>query len=267
MRANRGVWRLIATSSRNLMLAWLFITTLNRLKLYPLLSLQTGFFMTRYVFLTLLSTMLLLGGCATQMDVAVNATPDPDYQFDRQATVLVTSGGGSDENSLNARYYLRDIVSALKGEGFSQVFTDATLPKNHSPIKMTVTLDIGSKQVSYRYTATEYAQVATSTSTVCKDNKKKDNRVDCTSTPNMSYQPVGSSERTAYTTLSTFTATARDEVSKRAVYLLRVTSYNADCQSGKVEAFLVEQGLQNLNFYDRVQRNYTVTMPEGYSCK
>jgi hypothetical protein len=51
------------------------------------------------------------------------------------------------------------------------------------------------------------------------------------------------------------------------VYLLRASSYNEDCQAAKVEAFLVEQGLQNLNFQDRMQRNYSVTMPEGYSCK
>jgi hypothetical protein len=78
---------------------------------------------------------------------------------------------------------------------------------------------------------------------------------------------VGTSERIGYTTLSTFTVTARDEASKRMVYLLRASSYNEDCQAAKVEAFLVEQGLQNLNFQDRMQRNYSVTMPEGYSCK
>ncbi|WP_219097690.1 hypothetical protein [Pseudomonas sp. UMAB-40] len=223
--------------------------------------------MTRFLCCMLLWLTALLSGCATKMDVAINATPDPDYQFDRQATVLVTSTGGSDENALNARYYLRDMVNALKDQGFREVFTDTSLPKNHSPIKMTITLDVSSRQVTYRYTATEYGQVPTSTSTVCKNSKKKDDRLICTSTPNTTYGPVGTSERTGYTTLTTFTATARDEVSKRAVYLLRASSYNEDCRGEKVEVFLVAQGLRNLNFEDRVQRNYTVTMPEGYSCK
>lgn len=223
--------------------------------------------MSRYFLCALSLLTALLSGCATQMDVALNATPDPDYQFDRKATVLVTSASTSDENALNARYYLRDMVSALKDRGFQEVYTDANLPSKHAPIKMTVTLDIGSRQVTYRYTATDYGQVPTSTSTVCKNTKKKDDRLICTSKPNTTYGPVGTSERTGYTTLSTFTATARDEVSKRAVYLLRASSYNEDCQAAKVEAFLVEQGLQNLDFHDRVQRNYTVTMPEGYSCK
>ncbi|MFA7946193.1 hypothetical protein ACEK06_27670 [Pseudomonas brenneri] len=223
--------------------------------------------MTRYLFCTLLMLTALLSGCATTMDVAINATPDPDYHFDRQAPVLVTSANGSDENALNARYYLRDMVSALKDQGFREVFTDTNKPKQHAPIKMTVTLDIGSREKTYRYVATDYGQVPTSTSTVCKNSKKKDDRMVCTSTPNTTYGPVGSSERTGYTTLTTFTATARDEASKRAVYLLRVTSYNDDCQAAKVEAFVVQQGLQNLNFQDRVQRNYTVTMPEGYRCK
>lgn len=223
--------------------------------------------MTRFLLCALLLLTALISGCATQLDVALNATPDPDYQFDRKATVLVTSAGGSDENSLNARYYLRDMVNALKDRGYREVYTDASLPKNHAPINMTVSLDIGSRQVTYRYTATEYGQVPTSTSTVCKNSKKKDDRLTCTSTPNTTYGPIGTSERTGYTTLSTFNATARDEASKRTVYLLRASSYNDDCQSAKVEAFLVEQGLQNLSFEERVQRNYSVTMPEGYSCK
>ncbi|WP_025808500.1 hypothetical protein [Pseudomonas chlororaphis] len=222
--------------------------------------------MTRYMLYPLFLLSILLTGCATKLDVALNGTPDPDYQFDRQALVLVTVTQGNDESSLNARYYLRDMVNAMKDQGFREVFTEATLPKKHAPIKMTVTLDINSKRVTYRYTATEYGQVQNSTSTVCKDGKKKDKLV-CTSTPNTSYGPVGTSERTGYARLTTFTVTARDEASRRAVYLLRVSSQNDDCQDAKVEAFVVEQGLQNLDFRDRVQRNYTVTMPDGYSCK
>ncbi|EJZ59223.1 hypothetical protein I1A_003564 [Pseudomonas fluorescens R124] len=223
--------------------------------------------MSRYLSCALLLLTASLSGCATQLDVALNAIPDPDYQFDRKATVLVTSASATAENALNARYYLRDMVNALKDRGFQEVYTDADLPRNHAPVKMTITLDIGSRQVSYRYTATDYGQVVTSTSTVCKNIKKKDDRLACISTPNTTYGPVGTSERIGYTTLSTFVATARDEVSKRTVYLLRASSYNDDCQATKVETFLVEQGLQNLSFENRVQRNYTVMMPEGYRCK
>lgn len=223
--------------------------------------------MTRYLLCPLFLLTVLLTGCATQMEVAVNGTPDPDYVFDRQAPVLVTVTQGNDEHALNARYYLRDMLNAMKDQGFREVFTEATLPKKHAPIKLTVTLDIDSKQVTYRYTATEYGQVPTSTTTVCKDKQKKDKRLVCTSTPNTQYGAIGTSERTGYTRLTTFTATARDEASKRAVYLLRVTSYNENCQDSKAEAFVVEQGLQNLDLRDRVQRTYTVTMPENYSCK
>ncbi|OLF56432.1 hypothetical protein [Pseudomonas chlororaphis] len=223
--------------------------------------------MTRYMLYPLLLLSLLLTGCATELGVALNGTPDPDYAFDRQAPVLVTVTQGNDEHGLNARYYLRDMVNAMKDQGFREVFTEATLPKKHAPIKMTVTLDIGSKRVTYRYTATDYGQVANSTTTVCKDKQKKDKSLVCTSTPNTSYGPVGTSERTGYASLTTFTVTARDEASKRAVYLLRASSQNDDCQDAKVEAFVVEQGLQNLDFRDRVQRTYTVTMPDSYSCK
>lgn len=130
--------------------------------------------MTRYLFCALLLLTALLSGCATQMDVSIDATPDPDYHFDRQATVLVTTSvGGSAQSTLNARYYLRDMVNAMKDQGFREVFTDTTLPKHHAPIKMTVTLDVDSRQVTYRYTATDYGQVPTSTTTQCKKNKKR----------------------------------------------------------------------------------------------
>jgi len=107
--------------------------------------------MTRFLFCMLFFLTALISGCATQMDVALNATPDPEYHFDRKATVLVTSASGSDENALNARYYLRDMVNALKDRGYQEVYTDASLPKNHAPIKMTVSLDVGSRQVTYRH--------------------------------------------------------------------------------------------------------------------
>ena len=37
--------------------------------------------------------------------------------------------------------------------------------------------------------------------------------------------------------------------------------------SAKVEDFLVQESLDNLDFRNRVQRKYTVTLPEGHSCK
>ena len=109
--------------------------------------------MNRYLFCALLLLTALLSGCATQMDVSINATPDPNYHFDRQALVLVTTSvSGSAQNTLNARYYLRDMVSAMKDQGFREVYTDASLPKNHGPIKMTIILDVDSKQaVSYTH--------------------------------------------------------------------------------------------------------------------
>ncbi|MBP5078854.1 hypothetical protein HUS84_34400, partial [Pseudomonas chlororaphis] len=91
--------------------------------------------MTRYMLYPLFLLSILLTGCATKLDVALNGTPDPDYQFDRQALVLVTVTQGNDESSLNARYYLRDMVNAMKDQGFREVFTEATLPKKHAPIK------------------------------------------------------------------------------------------------------------------------------------
>ena len=60
--------------------------------------------MSRYLLCALLLLTASLSGCATQFDVALNAIPDPDYQFDQKATVLVTSTKGADENALNARY-------------------------------------------------------------------------------------------------------------------------------------------------------------------
>lgn len=221
--------------------------------------------MTRYLLCPLFLFVLLLTGCANKLEVAIAATPAPDYYFDPQAPVLVTVNGANDAHGLNATYYLRDMVAALHGMGFKQVYTEASLPKNHPPFRMNFTLDVGSEKTSYRYTATDYGQVPSSTKTTCIPGKKQ--QTVCTSTPTMSYRAIGSSERTGYTTLSTFNIKAKDEQSRRTVFLLRASSYNEDCQDAKVEDFLVQESLDNLDFRNRVQRKYTVTLPEGHSCK
>ncbi|KAF0862277.1 hypothetical protein [Pseudomonas sp. LD120] len=222
--------------------------------------------MTRYLLCPLLLLACLLTGCANKLEVAIAATPAPDYYFDLQAPVLVTVNGANDAHGLNASYYVRDMVAALHGMGFKQVYTEASLPKNHPPFRMNFTLDVGSEKVSYRYTATDYGQVPSSTKTVCKQSTKKDKNLVCNSTPTTTWGPVGSSERTGYTTLSTFNIQAKDEQSRRTVFLLRASSYNEDCQDAKVEDFLVQESLDNLDFRNRVQRKYTVTLPEGHSC-
>ncbi len=220
--------------------------------------------MTRYLLCPLLLLACLLTGCANKLDVAIDATPAQDYYFDPKAPVLVTVNGAKDDQALKASYYLRDMVAALHGMGFTQVYTESALPKDHPPFRMNIALDVGSKQTSYRYTATDYASVPSSTKTTCMPGKHQ--QTVCTSTPTMSYRAVGSSERTAYTTLSTFNIKAKDEQSRRTVFVLRASSYNEDCQNAKVENFLVQESLDNLDFRNRVQRKYTVTLPEGQSC-
>ncbi|MGC5703919.1 hypothetical protein J4P02_27340 [Pseudomonas sp. NFXW11] len=223
--------------------------------------------MTRYLLCPLFLFALFLTGCANKLEVAINATPAPDYYFDPQAPVLVTVNETNEAHALNARYYLRDMVAALHGMGFKQVYTDTPQPNNHPPFRMKIALDVGSKNTSYRYTATDYGQVPSSTKTVCKQSSKKDQNLVCNSTPVMTWGAVGSSERTGYTTLSTFNVEAKDAQSRRTVFLMRVSSYNEDCQDAKVEDFLVQEGLDNLDFRNRVQRKYSVTLPEGHSCK
>ncbi|XSS63602.1 hypothetical protein ACP9OK_01105 [Pseudomonas sp. B11] len=223
--------------------------------------------MTRTLLYPLFLLACLLTGCANKLDVALNATPAPDYYFDHQAPVLVTVSGANSANALNARYYLKDMVAALHGMGFKQVFTDEPLPENHPPFRMNIALDVGSKKSSYRYTATDYGQVPSSSKMVCKPSSKKNQNMVCDSTPTMTWGPVGSSEHTGYTTLSTFNVEAKDAKSLRTVFLMRVSSSNDDCQDTKVEDFLVQQGLDHLDFRNRVHRNYSVTLPEGQSCK
>ena len=73
--------------------------------------------MTRYLLCPLLLLACLLTGCANKLEVAIAATPAPDYYFDPQAPVLVTVNGANDAHGLNASYYLRDMVAALHGMG------------------------------------------------------------------------------------------------------------------------------------------------------
>lgn len=72
--------------------------------------------------------------------------------------------------------------------------------------------------------------------------------------------------RIGYTTLSAFVATVRDEANKRRSTCFAIRPVTKTANPPRSKPFWWSKAC-NLNFEDRVQRNYTATMLEGYHCK
>lgn len=215
----------------------------------------------------LISSALALSGCTTFMKGSVNSIPDPTYIFDRDAPVIVTITPNS-TNSLQSKYYISHVVSALRSHGFQKVFTENEKIKINKPTKMVFFVDVDNKIASYTYRGADYGTVQTGSTTNCSSYGYGNiGTANCTTTPTTSYSVVGYSDKTGYTTGHFFSLSAFDVQSKQNVLSVMASSFNSGCSDGKLYDFLSDQALSRMSFYQIVNQDFTVEMPEGYKCK
>lgn len=104
--------------------------------------------MKRIASTTLFHSGLLLTGCSIFMKGSVSSTPDPTYNFDRSAPVIVTvTPQGA--NSLQSKYYIPHVISAMKNNGFQKVFSENERDKTNEHIKLFVFVDIFSSMAKF----------------------------------------------------------------------------------------------------------------------
>lgn len=211
--------------------------------------------------------LLLLSGCATFMEGSIDSTPDPTYVFNRSAPVVVTVASNA-ANSLQSKYYISRVVSALKSKGFTAVYTDNDYSSAEAPIKLVFFVDVDSRISSYTYQGTDYGTVQTGSTTNCNSYGYGNmGTANCTTTPKTSYGVVGHSNKTGYTTGHFFTLTAFDLPSNQKVLFALASSFNSGCEGIKIYDFLAEQALFRINFSQIIKQDFSVQMPDGYRCK
>ncbi len=209
-----------------------------------------------------LSSLSLLG-CSTAMPLSVQSLPDPQYQFNYAAPVLVQAEGQGAQ-ALKARYYLATVAEGLRQLGFQQV----RLASDQQPLaqaQLIFLLSVSTEQQAYSYQATDYGYTHTEYFSHCYTDEQGGRA--CSQSARPVYGPVGTSERVGYTRYSEFKLTGIDPASQQTVLSVIASSSNTQCKDKKVEDFLVERALGYVDLSQRQELVLKVKMPEGYSCQ
>ncbi|MFT0213816.1 hypothetical protein VQ643_14635 [Pseudomonas sp. F1_0610] len=213
--------------------------------------------------ITLLSLMLaILTACSNTMQLNLSSLPDPSYTANIHLPVTIIAEG-SPESRLKAKYFLPQIQQQFIHLGYNDVRlgTDKTAAEEGLLVKVKVSTE----KVSYQYTATEYGYNHVEPIQYC--HSSADNKIICNTTYRPVYGPIGSSQRTAYTRLSSFIVTVIEVLSDEPVLQIKAISYNDNCSDTKVEAFLAEQLLLHFETQQRIEQKIKVKMDKNYSCK
>lgn len=209
-----------------------------------------------------LSSLSLLG-CSTVMPLNLHSLPDPQYQFNYTAPVLVQAEGQGAE-ALKARYYLPKVADGLRQLGFQQVMV-ASAQQSVDNVQLIFRLSVSTEQQAYSYQATDYGYTHTEYFSHCYTDEQGVRA--CSQSARPVYGPVGTSERVGYTRYSEFKLTGIDSASQQTVLSVIASSSNTHCKDKKVEDFLVERALGYVDLSQRQELAFKVKMPEGYSCQ
>ncbi|REG85120.1 hypothetical protein [Marinomonas pollencensis] len=202
---------------------------------------------------------ILLSGCASNTTLSGRylSNLDPNIDIAKSASILVRSNKEGD--SLTNRRYIPDVIQALTQLGFTNVAAQMTAPDYILVVNFT------SKQENLQQTVPVFTRHRGTPYVICHQNKNN-NRV-CTTHYHYN-APIVSGYRsiTTSTNLHTFEFTLYDQ---QDTPILEVTSnvVDEDCSQWKIYKFLAADAIARINFSTPVDTQYSVTMPEDYSCQ
>ncbi len=77
---------------------------------------------------------------------------------------------------------------------------------------------------------------------------------------------MGYSDKIDYSTEYRFSFNLFEVGTKRHLLAANTYFYPRGCSEDKIYRFLSEQAFQRIDFYQVVNQNFTIEMPEGYRC-
>ena len=102
-------------------------------------------------FLHTVFSVLLLAGCATNeiIGASYSSEVDPDFSFAPTKTiaVLVSEQG----NTLETKYYVDQIVTALRARGFENVYSYRDVKQARQPFEIGIIVNVSKSTDSYQY--------------------------------------------------------------------------------------------------------------------
>ncbi|MGU5795089.1 hypothetical protein ACV1DW_19875 [Aeromonas hydrophila] len=211
----------------------------------------------------LLVAAICLSGCATQIGAKYKSQVDPDYSFTHDKLIVVAAYEKG--NLLETKFYVKEVTSALKNKGFSNVFSYNELDRIGKPIDLVVFVDVSKKTSSYQYNSPDYGMVDSGFSTTnctgfgatlsCTENRQKTLGV------------IGSSTKTDVITGYYFLTSWFDMKSKQNVMFTFSSSFEEGCSDQFMYNFLVKQSIDKLSFDKPEEYDFSVELPQGYNCK
>ena len=214
--------------------------------------------------ITILLICIFMGGCATNrvMDASYSSQVDPDFSFtnDKRIVVLAPEQG----NDLETKYYVSQVVEALKQRGFVDVYSYKDLPNVKEPVDIAVLISVSKKSDSYLYEGANYGMVDSGNSTV--NCTGWGNSVNCTENKQKTFGVTGYSTKTGYLTGYYFSANWFNVKNEQKIMFSFASSYEEGCSDRAVYEFLISQTIARLDFTKPNEYDYSITMPETYNC-
>lgn len=214
--------------------------------------------------LLIVGITLAITGCATNkvMDGFYQSEVAPNYQvLPSQIIVVAASRSG---NTLESKYYVDKTVSSLENRGFNNVYSLHEFKKTSLPADIVVFINVSQDTSSYQYQDPMLGLVNTGDATI--NCTGYGNFATCTKNQETRLGITGYTTRTDYLTGYYFSATWIDTLSKETVMFVLASSFEEGCSKNATYGFLIPQTIKRLNFEKPLQYEYSVRMPETYTC-
>lgn len=216
--------------------------------------------------LLIILSCIIFTGCSITKTVDANysAQVDPDYNFDKNKTIVVFAADGL--NTLTTKYYVNELVSALKIRGFNNTYSYKDLTDEISKkANIVVVMNVDKKSDTYEYQGADYGMVDTgNVNTQCTGFG---NMVNCSSNSQKTFGVTGYSTKTGITTGHFFNMIWQDVGSKSSILEMHTSSFDANCSDDFTYRFLIQQTIERLDLTKPNKYKYSVTLPENTTCE
>ena len=205
-----------------------------------------------------------LSGCSFPrvMEASYLSIIDLDSSFTFDKSIVV--GVFEQRNALEAKYYVDQVIMALKQRGFRNVYSYKNVSKAGHPIDLLMLIDVSRTSSSYQYEGANYGLVDSGTST--SHCTGYGNSVNCTHNKQTAFGVTGYSTKTGYLTTHFFGIGWYNVSNGQRIMATVGSSHEDRCSDRAVYEFLISETIKRLDFQKPNNYNYSVKMPETYTC-
>lgn len=187
---------------------------------------------------------------------------DPDFSFTPDKSIVVLAS--ENKNILETKYYVDHVVTTLKDRGFRNVYSYRNVNEAGHPIDISMIINVGKKYDSYQYEKSNYGLVDSGISTT--DCTGGDFSVSCTENKQKTFGVTDHSTNTHYLTIYYFSTNWFNASNAQKIMFAFSASHEKWYSDRAVFEFLISETVKRLDFEKPNKHDYSVQMPETYTC-